>query len=119
MTEAIVAALLMAAQVFSIAARCQGEAEVLGYEGVRLCACSVKNRMDSPRFPGDLSVLEAYYAPDKGPADWAIDATQDAMDGYCEPVLYLYSAQDVRRLGLDGTRAQIILRRGRWALYGF
>ena len=100
-----------------------------GTDAERWIMWTVRNRVDSDRFPdGYWEVIEQGYhghrivihAPDKGLlllAQEVIDAplSEDPTGG----CLYVYSADDVLALGLSTEGVVRELRAGRWGLYFF
>lgn len=101
-----------------IAARSSGEADVVGAEGVYLVACTIVNRLRSPRYPNDLDgVLRAYFAPDDRPSPHYIELAEQALAGGCPPVFYAFSKQDTQKLGFDRETADFAVSYKSWALY--
>lgn len=90
---------LLVIAVLPVAAKCSGEA---GWDdGVHLCACTVKARIDAGW--AEHRVLEAYYATDGEPSLSMIEQAQLGLNGEGCPAdsYYLFGAGDVRYLGLD------------------
>lgn len=101
----------------AVAARCAGEARVVGVEGVHWCASTVFNRLRAPGYPNDWQdVLTAYYAPDLPPTEAELRAVWNAWL-QPKPGLFCYSKQDVARLGLEPDQAITVIERGSYALY--
>lgn len=85
--------------VVSVANRCSGEA---GWpDGVHLCACTVKARLDHGW--SKSSVLSAYYAPDSIATDELIQAADEGLkgEGCPDDAYYLFEQWSVDKLGLN------------------
>ena len=93
----------------ALLARCaQGEAEILGDEGMAAVLCVVGNRLESDLFPDDLpGVLAAFHgcgridepSTDAVRLALSLSSKRQGCDGYAGMV-YAFSLQDARRLGL-------------------
>lgn len=101
-----------------VADRCSTEA---GWaDGVHLCACTVKSRLDAGWTRG--SVLDAYYSKaEPGQGDRFLAEAERGLKGEGCPkdAYYLWSEQDVKSLGLDPACATGFSRgNGKW-IYTF
>lgn len=97
----ILALVLMQFDPFSVsvARRCAGEA---GWpDGVHLCACTVKSRLEHGWDKSD--VLKAYYAPDLDASDALVQAADSGLAGKGCPTdaYYLFEQYSVDKLGLN------------------
>jgi hypothetical protein len=82
-----------------VASRCTGEA---GWsEGVRLCACTVKSRLDHGW--SESSVLSQYYAKDGIPTKELIEEAEKGLSGQGCPddAYFLFEGFSIRKLNLN------------------
>jgi hypothetical protein len=109
--------LLLIIGLLPVAKRCAGEA---GWaEGVHLCACTVKARLDAGW--NTRRVLAHYYAPDGRPDKAMLDGAAKGLAGEECPanVYYLFSATDIRRLGLSQKCASAVSAQGQKRVYAY
>jgi hypothetical protein len=82
--------------VEQVAARCKGEAAF----AVSECACTVHNRLSGGW--SEHNVLIAYFAEDVTPTEFDIWVTAHVLKNGCrEDLWFMFSSQDVAKLGLD------------------
>lgn len=114
--------LLTSSDIWAMAGKAQGEAEVLGFPGMYLVAYTMLCRLADPRFPDDVTeMLRAYYAPTPEPVSIAaIRAVIAAMqERDLPPLYYALSRQDLDKLGGNPPPATVMLRRGPFELHLF
>lgn len=105
------------AALYKVAARCAGEARVVGVQGVYYCAVTVFDRMASPRYPDQVEqVLQAYFAPDLKPTAAELGAVRLAYLSPRGNFFFLYSRQDMRKLGLSIENVRTCVQNRRWML---
>lgn len=94
-----------------VAERCKGEAHF----AIAPCGCVVKNRLAAGW--SEETVLQAFYAEDVPAKDAEVWIIERVLTGYwpCHPLLwFMWSREDVQRLGLEECDAiQVVRRNGK------
>ena len=93
----------------ALAARCKGEAAF----AIGACACVGRNRLAAGQ--SETDVLAAFYAAPRPPTAFEVRRVEAVLTGYwpCDPRLFfMFSVDDVWRLGLDEADAIKEVRRG-------